>query len=255
MSDERDKTIIRSIEKANNILKQFSKSESLLSLNDIAQKTENNKTTVLRYCNTLEKINFLEKIHIGTTPYYRLGINLFVIGNQALHAIDLPTRARPYLKRMVEETNENAYLFIERNNRAYCVDTIKGGHVINANTTHVGDSYPLHKGGGPLAILASMEKETQNTILSDLELTQDETDELYARLEFFYFNEYSISQNETYKGTVAVGAPIINHEGDAVGALSLGGIESRFTEDELPKIISVVKSAANNLSKELGQEG
>ncbi|QQK76536.1 IclR family transcriptional regulator [Salicibibacter cibarius] len=255
MSEERDKTIIRSLEKANNILKHFSKSEPLLSLNDIAQKSGNNKTTILRYCNTLEKIKFLEKIYIGNTPYYRLGIHLFVIGNQALHAIDLPTRARPYIKKMVEETNENAYLFIERNNRAYCVDTIKGGHVINANTTHVGDSYPLIKGAGPLAILASMERETQNAVLSDLELTQDEIDKLYARLEFIYFNEYSISHNETYKGTVAVGAPVMNHEGDAIGALSLGGIESRFTEDELPKIISVVKSAANKLSKELGQEG
>lgn len=252
MVTSKDKTVIHSIEKAVNILKLFSKQQPLLTLGEISEKTGFTKTTVLRYCKSLEKLNFIEKTYEGTTPYYRLGMELFVIGSQALHAIDLPSRAKPYLKKMVEYVGENAYLFIERNDRAYCVEKQTGNNIIQVVTTHIGDSLPLNVGGGPSAIFTSMDSIRQKEVLAGYRLTEEENENIYEKLEFFKRNKYVISINETYNGTVAIGAPVYNHEGVTVGALSIGGIESRITEEKIPKIASTVKDLANKLSAELG---
>lgn len=255
MGNSRDRTVIHSVVKAVNILKLFSKKEPMLTLGEISRKTEFTKTSALRYCNTLERLNFIEKIRVGDTPYYRLGMELFVIGSQALHGVDLSERAKPYLRKMAQSSGENSYLFIERNLRAYCIEKQTADNVIQAVTTHVGDSLPLHLGGGPSAIFASMDPIKQKEVLLDLELEGEVNKKVHKKLQLFEKHGYVISRNETYQGTMAIGAPIYNHEGITIGAVSLGGIESRFTDDRLPKLISILKNNAYNLSKELGWQG
>lgn len=248
----RDKSIIQSIEKAAAILKLFNKNEPMLTLHDIHIKTGYTKTTAMRFCNTLCKIGFLEKVYVGKIPYYRLGIELFTIGSQVMHAIDLPSRAKKYLTDISNKLGDNSYLFIERNNQAYCIETVKGEYFIQANTTHIGDVLPLNRGGGPLAILAYMDSERQAEVFELLKLSKEKTEALKNRLVRIREKGYSFSSNETYQNTAAIGVPIFNHLGSVVAAFSVGGIEQRFSNERFPEIVKITKEAANNLSREMG---
>lgn len=247
-----DGSFIQSVEKAAAILDIFTKNESLLSLNDIHLKTKFSKTSLLRFCNTLCNIGYLEKVYVGKVPYYRLGIKLFTLGSRVIHSIDLPERAKKYLISISEALNDNSYLFIERNNKALCVDKIKGKFYIQTNTTYIGDTYPLHIGGGPLAILAHMDLNKQSEIINMLNLSKDKKNSLCNRLELTKRNGYSLSKNEVFPKTAAVGVPIFNHEGLVIAALSVGGIETRFSDDRLPEVVKVLKEAALKLSREIG---
>ncbi|MFD4819880.1 IclR family transcriptional regulator [Peribacillus butanolivorans] len=246
------KSIIQSVEKAAVILKLFSKKEPMLTLQDIHQKTGFTKTTAMRFCNTLTGIGFLEKVYIGQTPYYRLGIELFTLGSTVVNSIDLPERAKKYLQRVSSTLEDSSFLFLLRNEKAYCIYSVKGSHYILDATTNIGDVLPLNIGGGPLAILANLDIDYQNEIIRTFNLNNGDRNSLIKRLQEVRMNGYSLSRNETNPNTAAIGVPIFNHEGKVVAALSVGSIETRFNNDRVPIIVKELKEASQSLSKELG---
>lgn len=248
----KDKSTIQSVEKAAIILRLFTKDEPTLTLHEIYEKTDFSKTSVLRFCNTLVNIGFLERIYIGRTPHYRLGIDLFTIGNLVLSTIDIPERADKYLEKISGVLGDNSYLFIERNNKAHCIKAVKGSYYIQAATTYIGDTLPLNLGGGPLAIFAHLDQEKQSEIIEGFNLTKEETEKLLQRLECIRKQGYSYSTNEVNLKTSAIGVPIFNHKNEVVAAFSVGGIETRISEERFPKILRELKEAAENMSREIG---
>ena len=67
---DRKNTGVESVDKALKILECFTQPRQELSLTEIANKTNNYKSTVLRLCESLEKFNFIEK---EFNKKYRLG--------------------------------------------------------------------------------------------------------------------------------------------------------------------------------------
>jgi IclR family transcriptional regulator, KDG regulon repressor len=246
------KSVIQSVEKAAVILKLFSKKESLLTLQEIHQRTGFTKTTAMRFCNTLTNIGYLEKVYLGQTPYYRLGIELFIIGSTVIQSIDITERARKHLQIISSILEDSSYLFVLRNNKAYCIDTVKGSYYIQDATTNIGDVLPLNIGGGPLAILAYMGLDEQSSIFESFNLSNEKKDALVKRLQEIQIKGYSFSSNETNPDTAAIGVPIFNHEGKVVAAFSVGSIEMRFNNERIPIIVEELKKASYNLSIELG---
>lgn len=255
MDTERDRSVIQSIEKAALILDLFTKQKKELTLHEISQMTGYNKTTALRFCHTLESVGYLEKMFIGSTPYYRLGIQLFHLGMRTLHSIDLAARARPYLAQASRQLGDNCYLFIERNRQALCIEAVKGDFILQDATTNAGDVLPLNRGGGPLAMLAFMPEDKQESLMRDFDLSPAQLDGLRGRIAATRRNGYSFSSHEVYPDTAAVGTPIFNHAGEVVGAISVGGFIKRFSDELLPLIVETLLSASGQLSRELGWEG
>lgn len=247
-----DKTIIQSVIRASGILSLFTKEKPKLSLHDIHTMTKMSKTTIARYCNTLCEIGYLERTYEGMTPYYQLGIELFVLGNKVLDSIDLPKLAKKYLLIISKELGDTAYLFVERNGRAYCIDAATGDYFIQSTVVNIGDMIPLNRGGAPVAFLAYLEDTKTKKVIDSLQLSKQEEQKLLKRLDRIKKCGYSFSKEETYLNTAAVGVPIFNHERQVVAAFSVGGIKDRFNEERLPKIVQVLKQAALDLSYELG---
>lgn len=248
----RDTTVVQSVEKAMMILELFSKKEPMLALHDISTRTSFNKTTALRFCNSLEKCGVLEKVFIGSTPYYRLGIELFHLGSLVMQSFDLPSRAKPYLQKMSETLDDTIYLFIEKRGKAHCIALEKGNFLLRDESTELGDTLPLVTGGAPLAILAFLEPKKRVEVVEALGWPDKETEALNDRLQDIRNKGYSLSMNEVYPDTAAIGVPIFNHEGSVAAAFSVGGLLSRFSEERLPIIIDAVEKSARQLSKELG---
>ncbi|WML39727.1 IclR family transcriptional regulator C-terminal domain-containing protein [Neobacillus sp. OS1-2] len=169
-----------------------------------------------------------------------------------MNTINIPERAKRYLQEISSQLEDSSYLFIERNNKAYCIEAVKGSYFIQDATTNIGDVLQLNQGGAPLAILANMEMSRQSEIFDLLNLSPSEIQYFFKRLEIIRNNGYAFSSNEVTLGTAAIGVPIFNHEGIVVAALSVGAIEARFSNERLPKIVEVLKDAGNKLSNEIG---
>jgi IclR family transcriptional regulator, KDG regulon repressor len=250
----RDRSIIQSIERAGIILDLFTTKKPELSLNEISQEANLNKTTAFRFCGSLEKIGFLEKVHNQGGTRYRLGVRLFHLGSIVINSLDLQSRAKPYLNKISEITGDNAFLIIEKDYQTYCIDIVKGQHFIIDITIELGEKLHLTEGGAPLAIFANMEANRKLEAIKRMNLTENEAELTLSRLKSIKRDGYAyyVFNNDIYPNAASVGSPILNHEGIAIGALSVGGIEERFSEDRRPMVIDVVKKAAMNLSKEFG---
>lgn len=246
-----DKSRISSIEKLPQILDLFINNPSL-SLHQIHLYTGMSKTTISRMCNSLVAIGYLEKYYIGQTPYYRLGTALYRLGIHAIDTLDIQERAKKYLHSLSKELGDNSYLFIQRNKRALCLDSVKGNFYIETNTTRIGDLLPFNKGGGPLAILSNFDIYTQNESIKDLNLSSEEEVILRQKIEVFRKQGFTISLEEFAPGTGAIGVPIFGVTKEVIGALSIGGILSRFSEERIIKVEKVLKMSALELSKEMG---
>ncbi|WP_057915251.1 IclR family transcriptional regulator [Peribacillus muralis] len=246
-----DKSIIQSIEKIPQILDLFIQHTSL-TLHDIHLYSGFTKTSASRMCNSLVNIGYLEKIYIGQTPYYRLGIELYRLGKHAIESLDIQSCAKKYLNWISKELGGISYLFIERNDKALCLDTVKGIQYIQTNSTNVGDLLPFNKGGGPLAMLSHYDLQTQNTIIENLNLSHDEESLLRQKINAFKTKGYAISLEEFSLGTGALGVPIYDVSNTVVGALSVGGIIDHFSEGKVEQIEHTLKKYSLDLSKELG---
>lgn len=249
--EKSDKSTIHSIEKIPLVLSLFSK-KNYLTLHEIHVESGITKTTALRLCNSLINIGFLEKFTIGNTPYYRLGLELYKLGKHALDNISIVESARKYLNFISMELSDNSYLFIERNNKALCIDNIKGNYYIQTSTTNVGDILPFNKGAGPLAMLAFYSKPKQEEIIQNLSLSNDDEILLRERLSLIVTKGYA--EYEMFPNTAAIGIPVYDVNGDVAGALSIGAIASRFSEDRISLIIKTLKKYSLELSRELGFE-
>jgi DNA-binding IclR family transcriptional regulator len=251
-----DKSNVQSIEKAVSILNLFTEHGEQLTLQDIHLLTGYNKTTTLRFCSTLVKVGFLEKIYEGTSPYYRLGIRLFTLGSRVLNRIDIGERARRYLVHMTKTLDINAYVFIEREERAICIGVSRGAHYYRDMTAHIGDIIALNVGGGPLAILGFMHPDKQLRIVERLALTPAEREQLLARLGRIRTQGYAVSHNEFIMNTMAIGAPVLDHEGEVIAALSVGSMDSFLRDTAVrERATRITCQAAQALSREIGWSG
>ena len=253
-SEVRDTSINQSVEKAISILNLYSAKELQFTVNEISELAKINKATVIRLCNTLEKAGFIERFHDSRASYYRLGIGLGRLGNIVIQSLDLTSRAKPYLKKMTDLTGDNSYLFIEKNNMAQCIDITKGPRMHDESSVELGDTLQLNQGGAPMAIFAHLSALKREKSLAKLNLGEEQEEKLIGQLDAIRKNGYSLSRGDILPHIAAVGAPVIDFRGNVIGALSQGGLAREYADERLSEIITIVKEAARELSKEFGWE-
>jgi DNA-binding IclR family transcriptional regulator len=109
-------------------------------------------------------------------------------------------------------------------------------------------------GGGPKAIMAylpetevdriihvkGLEAWTANTITNPIQLKSD--------LNKIKEVGYALSLQDVTVGVCAIGCPVRKIDGDVVAAISIAGMTSNYTEENLPPLIDMVRSAAQSLS-------
>jgi IclR family acetate operon transcriptional repressor len=96
--------------------------------------------------------------------------------------------------------------------------------------------------GGPLP--ARLEARTKNSITSFARLERE--------LERVRETGYAVAREELEPGFVAIGAPVYNHEGQVIAAISVGGPTGRITVERIPSLGKLVRSAADDVSRGLG---
>ena len=63
---------------------------------------------------------------------------------------------------------------------------------------------------------------------------------------------YAISFEERVLGSTSIAAPILDYKSNAIDSISISGPITRFSKNKIPEFISLVKEAAEEISKRLG---
>lgn len=247
---------VQSVERALAIVDVLADEGSAMKLSAISSKLELNISTVHRLLNTLMVWGYVEQ-----DPYlgrYRLGIKSFEIGNKALYSLDIRSVAKPHLKQLVDKTNETANLAVLVDGEVVYIDQVETHNIIKMFASP-GTRGPAYCTGSGKALLASLSEHEVNRLTREMKFieytskTITNPEKLKRELEKVRQQGISIDLGEMEEDVRCVAAPIQNHEGKTVAAISLSGPRTRMTDELIKKeLVPMVKDTARQISSLLG---
>jgi DNA-binding IclR family transcriptional regulator len=206
---------VASAERALLILKCFDNPGERLSLAALAQRTELYKSTILRLSASLSFMGFINRTADG---HYMLGPELSRLGLLALSQprSQLEEALRPVLHRLVSTTKETASFYVISGSRRICMfrenSLQPARHHLEEGTLH-----PMGRGAAS-QVLRAYRKEPRDRKARTIRDTG-----------------WAISEGDRHPDVSAVAVPILNDEGQLIGALNVSGLRARLTPAKLER--------------------
>ena len=253
--DKTEQNTIKSLDRAMAVFEHLSESQGK-ALSTIAAETGQSTATVYRILVTLEGRGLVE--FDPEEQIWQIGPRAFVIGARFLRRTSLVERARPILRRLMQETGETANLGIAQTGRVLFVSQVETHESIRAFFPP-GTLSAIHASGIGKALLAHMDPAERDAIVdAPLERftahTLTETDVLQANLDLIRTRGYAVDGEEKNLGMRCVAAPVFDMNKEAIAGISVSGPTSRVSREALASFSGPVMAAAQDLTAAIGGE-
>ncbi len=247
--------IIQSIARAMNILEYLAAYKSGDGLSSISRGIGLSKSTTHSLVTTLEKLGYVQQDQ--ASGKYALGLKLFELG-QVVHAsMDLRSIAMPYLYSLAQRYQETVHLAVLSNGEVVYIDKVDSPRSIRI-ISYVGGRNPAHCTGVGKVLLAGLSEEEFDRIIRDKSLqrftpnTITDPGKLKIHLAKVRQEGYATDEEEIETGLSCVAAPIKNHCGAVIAAISLSGPNSRVSSRNMGELTRDIVDAAQHISAQLG---
>jgi len=250
-----DRYSIRAVERTLDIIQCVADSPEPLTVDQIVAATGLAKTTVFRVLATLTARRFVNRDLESQT--YRLGAMALRIGTRALGDLDVARVAQPHLERLMRETGETVHLSVVNGRTALCIAKIDSLQAMRM-ASYVGFRGPLHCSGTGKALLAFLDAESREDLLQRLVLVprtaRTITDKAVLRDELDHIRErgFALDIGEIEDELACIAAPLRDHSGQTIAAVSISGPMGRINDGTMPGLIGIVRGVAAAISSELG---
>lgn len=211
------------------------------------------KATAFNIISTLESCQYLEKNE--NSGKYRLGIELFRIGTKV--NADLRSIVRPYLETVVAKFKETVNLVIREGAYVIYLEKIESPHSMRISTM-AGSRLPINATAVGKAILSGHPDNELLAIIDALSFVHftDNTicskEKLLECIKKVRELGYSEDFEELEIGLTCVAAPIFNHTGKALAAISVSGPTSRMDEETRTIVGEELVVITQQISRKLG---
>ena len=246
---ERERSPMRSLERALHLLSLLEASSRPISVTDLGRAGQLSKATVLRILSVLERYGLAEK----RQGRYLLGAAVLPLAHAYVFGNDLIRVSLPVLQELAQTSEETASLFVRLGFERVLVQRIEGLRPLRFSLP-IGERLPLHVGAGKVLAAAMPEKELKQMLdeLGEMRLVNGKPlarRELLAELETIRRQGYAVSLGERMLGIVAVAAPVIDGDGRTVAAVSLAGATERLSKEKITRLSIAVRDAARMISE------
>lgn len=239
------------------VLLQFLGGSHRLGVSAIARELGLSKAVVHRILRSLVDRRLLEVDPV--TRAYGLGPAAVALGARALRDAKLRPVALPELRELQRLTGETTTVSARVPDGRVYLDQVVSEKEIRM-TVELGRRFPVHAGSTGRAIMAFLPASEQETLLTGhLEsLTPDtivDPDKLRSVLRTVRATGIAESGGERQLGAASLAAPIFDLDGQPIGALSVCGPRSRFTDEVRERFAPLVARSADTVSRALGWQG
>lgn len=253
MSEKGPDYTVHSIERALAILESLARKPNGLGVTELSQLLRLHKSTVHRLLATLSSFGYVEQDSL--TERYKLGRKVLLLGLELLENLDFRKEARPYLQELVEISRETVQLAVLDGGEVVIVERDRSPEVVTIN---LGLRAQVHCTAEGKVLLAYLPREEIISILETRGMPQhtvntiSDRDSMLSHLEKVRLQGYAINAEELVEGMRGIAAPIFNHSGQAIAALSISGPTSRLTLERIGRLVTVLKEACASISERLG---
>jgi IclR family KDG regulon transcriptional repressor len=247
----RVKTLVGALD----VLNTFTFDDHEHSVSEIVQKLGMHKSKVSRILSTLASAGIL--IRSPDSKKYRLGSRVLEWATIFLSTTDLRTVVLPYIKELRSKVNETISLFVRDGDERICIEQLESSERIRMVVNN-GERLPLHAGSGGKLLLAYLPEGERSKLIERAGLprftshTITSREELEKELKKIRKQGFAVSFEERIPFAATVCAPIRNHTGEVVAALSIEGPVGRFSSERVEEYSVLVKDVTDKISQELG---
>lgn len=241
MSGNSNHRPVETVETAFDVLDLCKRKEGA-GVTEIAGELGLAKSTVHRHIKTLESRGLL----VRERNDYRISAWFLDYGIHGRNRHRLYDVGRRSTDELAAETDEKVWCVVEEGGVGVHVYGAQGRRSVRTHA-RVGQRTPLHQFAAGKAILAFLPEERVETIVERHGLagrtdrTITDRGELFEQIERIRNRGYAFNRGESVPGVHAVGAPVRNESGIAVGAISIAGPANRLQDEtlteELPDLL------------------
>ena len=241
------------LRKAMEVLRLFTPRRKEIGVTEAAELLGRPKSTTSRWLSAMEEAELLDRD--PDSGRYRVSMQLAAVGEMARQATSLQRRARPALEGLTVATGETSNLVVLVGSEAVNIEAVESPHPV-MHMGAVGRRFPLHASAAGKVLLAWGAAALAEAPLARLTpATLTRADRLREELDGVRARGYAVNWLELEEDLVAVGAPVRNHRGEVVAAISISAPVSRMRRETLPEVGRHVIEAARALSADLGWRG
>jgi DNA-binding IclR family transcriptional regulator len=248
---------MQNLRKLSSVLALFGGDRPELTGSEIAALLGRPKSTVYRTLNAIVDVGFLDRD--GATGRYRLGIRLASLGEVARQSTSLQRLAHRALRQVTDATNEMSTIMVLSGNQGINIEVVESRQALMLPGL-VGTPQPLHASAAGKVLLSDLADDRVVELLGwplhrYTATTITDRARLLAELRAVRRRGYATSIGEHSSDVVGVGAPVRDHRGAIVAAMTCGCPDSRGTAAQLERMIRTVVAEAGSLSRALGYRG
>jgi IclR family acetate operon transcriptional repressor len=185
---------------------------------------------------------------------YALGPQILTLSSAVNWQSNLPRRAEPFLDHLNRVTGEAVHLAALQGGDLVTLVKREALHALRVDVGSIGKSAACHATATGKSILAWLPEEEVMRILTNQGLraftpnTITKPKALLEELRIVRENGYSTDREEFQAYVICIGAPILDHNGGVVGAISVSTPTVRANETHLDLVRREVIAATRELS-------
>ena len=246
---------IKVLDKSLSVLELLLQKGSSMNMIELSEKLGFYPSTTHRILDTLKHWGYVEQD--SHTQKYQLGLKALELGMAKLHQMDLVREASPYLKELVNQCNETVHLGVLEEGEVLYLAKEESSQTIRM-ISYVGKRAFLHCTALGKILLAYMSEEEREKILEDRELprltenTITDKRELEKELSKVREQSFALDREENEKDVRCVAAPIRNHQGKVIAAISISTPIFRIDKDTQNNLKKALMETSRKISKRLG---
>jgi IclR family acetate operon transcriptional repressor len=249
------KELVQSVDRALVLLERLCQASDGLSLHELAGAAGLPKSTTHRLLRTLMHHNLVRQD--AQKGLYTPGLRLFELAYAQINSLSLLTKASPFVTELARQTNETVHLAILDDYEVVYISKEETLHPIRMHSA-IGKRAPAHCTGLGKVMLAYLpegkleEVVRRRGLASYTPRTISSYRELKEHLLTIRRQGYAIDNAEHEEDILCAAAPIHDHNGEVIAAISLSIPAVR---GDLPRIRSftpLVCDCAEKISRQLG---
>jgi DNA-binding IclR family transcriptional regulator len=230
-----------------------------LGVTELAQETALLPSDVHRILNSLQPYGYIEQD--AHSKKYHLGLHVLKLGHTVLQRLELREIGRPVLRRLSEEVEATVNMAIldARELEIIFVEQVDSPSEWRLKS-RIGARAAPHCTSLGKVLMAFTDRATSRRILkkSGLPRITEHTiitaEEFERELESVRERGYGVDREEAAEGACCIAAPVRNHTGAVVAAISASMMANRFYRWREVRLATMLKTAAGRFSDSLGYD-
>jgi len=249
-----ERYVVRAIDRALTVLVLLASTPTGMDASALARGAQLHVSTVFRILQTLKLRNFVVEAPGGL---YRVGPKAFEVGSSFLRSTSLQSEGQMIVERLSAETGETASLGILDSDEVFYLAIAHGQRELGIQS-NVGTRHPVYCTALGKVLMADLDWPEAKALLSRIERTRMTINTIVniggLREELLKVGSqgYALDAEERTIGVRAVGAPVRDHSGRVVAAISAAGPAFRLAGASHELLIRQVQKLAAEFSQRLG---